>query len=288
MDTLKQAVSAAVPRIQQPISPFTVIICTQNTPEKMAQTQFACQQWTQGLSDLGAPTQVIVQQGKSSLAEAYNQAISNVTTPYVVLSHNDAFPAAGFGRTVGKRLLEHMEGKKLDLAGFCGSSKYVGARWQDAACYLYGQVLNAPPKPTPGQPFAAVRWQCPARVVTGIRCLDGYCLVARTSALQANPFDHTLAPYHYYDVDRALDFHAKGLKTAVICDVSILHQSAVGYSDPNWAKTCKPLLDKWAGKADAVLTGVAVAPGSIQSGDPNLILAESERLEGFMPESCIG
>lgn len=264
------------------LPPFTVIIATQGTPEKLQQTQQCAQLWTEGLSDCGCAPIVLTAVGKGSISEAYNTTLASVTTPYVVLAHNDAFPPVRLNRKIGRRLLDHMNNHKLDLAGFCGSSKFIGARWQDATSYLYGSVFNVPmPTPQP-QPMSAVLWQRPARVVLGIRVLDGYCLVARTKALQENPFDPLFSHWHCYDCDQTLTFHARGLRTAVICDVSVLHQSVVGYADPNWATECPKFLKKWAGKADPLMMGSGITPSQVQSGDPSLILLELERLEQFM------
>lgn len=266
--------------------PFTVLIPTQAAADKLAQTQKCAEFWQKGLEDLGCSPNIIPVVGKDCIAAAYNSAISNVTSEFVILSHQDAFPASGLGRTVGGKIYNHMKTHDLDIAGFCGSSKFIGPRWQDATLSLYGHCLNIPPQPQPGQAFSAVVWQQPARVVTGIRVADGYCIIARTSALRDLPFDPQFTSWHYYDTDRFLEFYRQGKRTAVLCDVSILHQSAVGYADPAWAMESNKFLDKWKSMADCVAIGCGRNASSITSGDPNLILAELEHLEGLMQPAC--
>jgi hypothetical protein len=231
---------------------------------------------------------VIAAAGKPSITQAYNETLSSITTPYVVLSHNDAFPPVRLGRKVGQRILDHMTKHNLSLAGFCGSSKMIGARWQDAVNHLFGAVLNVPVPNGQPQPLSAVLWRRPARVITGMRALDGYCLVARTEDLKAHPFDTRYPSWHMYDVDIAATFYEAGLRTAVLADVSILHQSVVGYSDPQWAKEISLFTEKWRGKGDLVALGVGTGPSQVQSADPNLILQHLEHLEKDMLPICLG
>lgn len=256
---------------------FSVVIATQATPEKMAQTQQCASLWVQGLSDLPLAPFIIPCVGKVSIANAYNEAVANCSTPYIILSHNDAFPPAALGRRVGQRLLSHMETHDLDLAGFCGSSRFTGPRWQDCNTDLYGAVLNIPPVPKPGDPFSAVVWRRPARVVTGIRVLDGYCLVARTSAIRDIGFDESYTGFHFYDMLTALKCSKAGKRVAVLCDVPILHQSSVGYSDPAWSADIERFLNECRGIADPGLVGLARTPGSISSPFPGMVLDALEK-----------
>lgn len=265
-----------VPQVVPAVPFFTVIMATQAAQDKLVQSQRCLQMWEQGLSDLIQPPILALQVGKKSIAAAYNEAISNAATPYVILAHNDAFPLATLGERVGQRLKDHCELHGLDLAGFCGASRLTGPRWQDATPFLYGGVLNLPPQPQPGQPLSMICWRRPARVVTNIRTLDGYCLVGRTAALKELALDESFEGFHYYDVDLALRAHAAGKKTAVICDTVIAHQSTVGYADPEWRMELNKFVAKWAGRADLTIPGVQVTPSQIVSADIATLLAQNE------------
>jgi hypothetical protein len=261
---------------------FTVIVASQPTPDKLAQVQRCAEMWTEGLSDLPLAPVVLPAIGKTGIAAAYNEALSNVFTPYVILAHNDAFPPAKIGPKIGVRLLNHFQTHGLHLAGFCGSSRFIGPRWQDASAHLYGAVVNVPPQPQPGQAFAACCWRRPARVVTGMRCLDGYCLVAKTDAVRSLGFDEGFKDFHFYDMDMSLMAHEAGMKTAVICDVNVFHQSSVGYSAPEWSQGTNKFLKAWAGSADPIIQGLSVSPHQIASSDPAMILRQLELDEEYM------
>ena len=286
MSKLLDAVDAAAPSIPKvtPVSHyFTVVTATQ--PDKMQQTQQCFQNWQAGLSDLhlnGTPCVPVP--GAPSMSAAYNAALAQVKTPFVIFAHNDAYPPPIPSFRIGQRLIARME--RLDLAGFCGSSKFCGVRWQDYSTRLYGAVLNMPQQP--GQQCSCQTWLRPARIVTGIRVADGFCIVARTEAIRDLGFAPEIPAFHMYDLDIFLRAHERGLRTGIICDVPIIHQSGVGYGDPKWEEGTLSFIARWSGKADPFPFGIGQTPGSITGIDPRMVLRELQRQEVFMADEIEG
>ena len=289
MSKLLEAIDAAAPIIPPPPKPngpiFSIVTATQQ--DKMAQTQQCFQNWQAGLSDVQpGGTQCFPVPGAPSMAVAYNAALQQVQTPFVIFAHNDAYPAPLPAFRIGLRLRDRME--KLDLAGFCGSSRFCGVRWQDYSTKLYGAVLNMPPNAQPGTQCSCQVWQRPARIVTGIRVADGYCIVARTDVIKKLGFATEIPNFHFYDMDVFLRAHATGLRTGIICDTPIIHQSGVGYADAKWEEGTLDFMSRWAGKADPYPFGIGQTPGSINGMDARMVLRELQYQEKFMQDSVEG
>jgi len=278
---IAEAVAAAAPIVIAPArSQFGVVIATNDN------TKFrnCAELWAKGLSDLSAPSQIQCVEGAPSMATAYNFGMSKIDAEYVIFSHHDAFPLPFPNYTVGKALRHRMDELQIDLLGFAGSSRMVGSKWF-AGGYAYGGVINLPTQA--GQPIAYARWQAPAQTIAGMRALDGYCLVARKSALEKiGGFDEKqLRPsFHFYDLDIAARAFDAGLNVAVASNIYMVHQSAGGYGLQAWSDSVPAFMDKWAGKFDAMAQEVTVNYGSVLSGDIRLLVQYLDDVNAGLPE----
>lgn len=248
--------------------------------------------WQRGLSDVAPQFPAIIANAKS-MAEGYNQIIDQCKTEFLILTHHDAWPLSQPNYQCGQRLLKHLE--TTDLLGFAGARRVVGPRWFDHMPSTFGSVVNYPAQPAPNPETAAVWaagmrpaqctvWNRPARLVRGIRAMDGYCLIGRTIEFKRHKFDTRFTHFHHYDTDISMQFHAAGLRTAVCCDVYISHNSTGSYPQAEWASGVEVFLDKWAGKFDGSITGVGKSATAYQSSDARLILLELQRDEALMKD----
>jgi hypothetical protein len=112
--------------------------------------------------------------------------------------------------------------------------------------------------------------------------------VARTEAIKKLGFAPEIPTFHFYDLDIFLRAHAAGLRTGIICDVPIIHQSGVGYADPLWEEGTLSFLNRWAGKADPFPFGIGQTPGSIVGNDARMVLRELQRQEDFLADEAEG
>jgi GT2 family glycosyltransferase len=188
--------------------------------------------------------------------------------------------------------------KNIDVLGFAGASEFNSAKWFSAPGTAFGSVINFPAV-APGQlvapeiqqiwalgmrPCGVTCWNRPARLVKGIKVMDGYCMVVRTSAAKKLLFDEKLTHFHLYDLDFSLRAFYENYRTAICCDLHISHSSAGSYVQPEWVEAAKYFLDKWKGKADPTLIETGPGYGAWQSQDARLVLAQLQRFEKFMVE----
>lgn len=275
---MSNAPTAAIPAPANPL--FSVVVCSQNTPEKLAQVNNVGNLWNRGLSDLhtGAiPFLPVV--GAPSMGIGYNSVLSNINTEFVIFSHNDAFPAPLDTYFLGRDLKARM--KDVDVLGFAGSPRLCGPTWFGSG-HCYGQVINLP---VPGQPQSvnAALWQRPARLVRGIRVGDGYAVVCRTEAIRKIKWREEFPGFHFYDLCVFADAFEKGLRTAVATDIYIAHQSHGSYNQPEWAAGV-PIFEKmWDGKMD-MAPMVQHGHGSVTGPDIRFVFRYLREMEKFSNE----
>lgn len=256
---------------------FSVVMCSNNR----AQAETVVKAWQEGLADVdGCMDHVAL--NMSSMTQGYNAALAEVKTPYVIFSHHDAYPLQTC--PIGKKFVKHLE--TVDVLGFAGSHRMTGSRWFNAgpgACF--GQVINIAAEPASRPlPIHVALWERPAKLVTGIRVADGYCIVAKTDAARKIGWDERYRHFHLYD----LDFFAKaceiGLKTGVASDCYIVHQSHGSYQQPEWAVAAEQFMEKWKGSFDASYHDIGATFGSIQSNDIRVTIQILKDMEKRMPD----
>ena len=271
---------------------LSIIIPSKNPPKM----QLAAQLWGRGLSDSGTNEfNLFPVVGAPDIATGYNAAIDRVTTPYVLLAHDDAYPLSYPRYFCYQRLIERM--RDVDILGFCGSDRFCGASWQ-ASGSLYGQVINHPALPEPidpasmglvqtgMRPCSVAIWHRPARLIRGIRVADGYAVVCRVDALKKiggfwTP--ESAKGFHHYDLALFLTAWEAGLRTAVASDIYISHSSHGSYHDPTWAAGVPEFFGKFDGKADPSY-GVGMVHTTIQTGDSRMALHMLQDQERFMAD----
>jgi hypothetical protein len=263
---------------------FSVIMCT----HEQQKAQQALQYWQKGLQDIQAQTPAFPVLGPKSMCAGYNLALKQVTTPYVIFAHHDAFPLPFDGYFIGKKLEAHL--RHADVVGFAGSNRLVSTKWFSAgAAYTFGQVVNIAATPNQQPPIAACLWERPARLVIGVKLLDGYCIVVKTDVAKEIGWDeNTFTDFHLYDLDFALSAAAKGKKIAVATDTYICHASHGSYQLPVWAVEGEKFMKKWKGHADLSRPDVqGFAQSTVNGGDLRMIIRVLEEMAERLPEVCI-
>ena len=273
------------------LPPFSLGICS-HQPERVKE---ACFHWQRGLSDLQKEVPTLCATAKS-MAEGYNQILEQCQTEYLILSHHDAWPISLPYYVCGKRLLERMS--KCDLMGFAGASRVIGPRWFDHLPSCYGGVVNYPSDP-PGtvitpemamiraagmRPCQTTVWGRQAKLVRGIRVMDGYCMIMRADEAKKIKFDTRYPGFHFYDLDFSLYCHTAGLRTAICTDIYISHNSTGSYMQSDWLAGVEIFLKKWKSNFDGTITGVGKSAIGYGSGDARLVLLELQREEKLMQE----
>lgn len=162
-----------------------------------------------------------------SLCEGYNRGIDAARGDVLIFSHDDISIVSPDFRS---RILSHLH--DVDVLGFAGTSRIVGAKWFEAGHpYIFGQIAH----PTRGGGLALTIYGTPAALITGIKAVDGLSFVVRREAACSIRFDdRTFDGFHLYDIDFSFRSHLAGLKVGVATDVAIIH-SSVGDFNSEWA-----------------------------------------------------
>jgi GT2 family glycosyltransferase len=162
-----------------------------------------------------------------SIAAGYNRGIKKARGERIILCHDDIeiiTPELG-------RILEQRLGA-FDLIGVAGSTRVTGPAWVHAGPpHIFGQVAHW----VANERYYDVHvWGAPARLIPGIRVMDGVFLAGNRNVFEAIPFDEqTFRGFHLYDLDFTLRASLAGFKLAVCNDLMLIHNSA-GNFDQRW------------------------------------------------------
>jgi hypothetical protein len=164
-----------------------------------------------------------------SIAEGYNRGIRQSRGERIILCHDDIeVLASDFRIKLEQRL------NAFDLIGVAGSTRVKGPAWVLAGPpYIFGHVAHW----LANERFYDVQvWGVPARVIPGIRVLDGVLLAGHRKVFESIPFDdQTFQGFHLYDLDFTLRASLAGFKLAVCNDLMLIHNST-GNWDQRWAE----------------------------------------------------
>lgn len=252
---------------------FTVAMASKKANLQEHQANFT--RWGAGLADVDWVGYSVFD--PKSITEAYNEAIDKAETPYIILTHDDAFPLQVPGYTIGQRLLSHMHG--MGVLGFVGSSHLSGPVWCSAgAGRAFGTVVTN----MPNNKVNALTWGQPARLVRDMRTLDGFCLVVDVEKAKEIRFDERFK-WHFYDMDFCASMRKYGHNTACACDILINHQSP-GRFDHAWAEGTIVFADKWQYQCDLYDPGVGGTFNTLEAGHTTALLERYKEMWSKLPD----
>ncbi|MCL2640574.1 MAG: glycosyltransferase family protein [Phycisphaerales bacterium] len=191
------------------------------------------------------PHEIIGIHDAVSMCDGYNRGFAHSKGDTLIFSHDDVeilTPPPDFT----PRLKAHMQ--RYDVVGVAGTDRLVGAAWFAAGPpFVFGQVAHVHPKGV-----FVYFYGVPRRVVQGIQAMDGLFLAFRREVVEKLQWDDkTFTGWHCYDIDMVFRAHLAGYKTAVACDMAVLHASSGEYGDA-WQVAAKAFLQKHAGKFSVV------------------------------------
>jgi hypothetical protein len=170
------------------------------------------------------PNRIIVQEGFSSAATAYNDAIEKAETDLIVFAHQDVyFPGQWLADL--NRSIEILEESDPDWGVLGCSGVNNRGLW---AAYLYSVGLGVL-----GGPF-----ERPVAIDT----LDEFILILRKSS--GLRFDSTLPHFHFYGTDICMSARKKGKKCYAISAFSV-HNTSYGPLAPEFYRCYWHIKKKW-------------------------------------------
>jgi GT2 family glycosyltransferase len=173
-----------------------------------------------------------------SLAEGYTRGIAQSHGQSIILCHDDI---EILSPDFAMRLYQHL--KQFDVIGVAGTNRLIRAEWVAAGPpHIFGQVGQV----HPSGGYAVCIFGVPGRAAPGMQAMDGLFLAAHRSVFDKISFDaKTFDGFHHYDLDFTFAAHLAGLRTAVACDINILHYSQ-GSQDEKWKHYARLFHQKYA------------------------------------------
>jgi hypothetical protein len=200
--------------------PDATFVTTRSGDARVFEKNFAASPCLEGLSR----DRIIVQEGFSSAALAYNDAIDRAQTDLIVFAHQDVyFPdrwLADLDRSL--KILDAVDSDWGVLGGW-GTNR-VGS----PAGYLYSVGLGVL-----GKPF-----ERPVAVDT----LDEFILILRKSS--GLRFDPALPSFHFYGMDICMSARKNKKKCYAISAFSV-HNTSYGYLSPEFYNSYWHVRKKW-------------------------------------------
>ncbi|HUB27588.1 MAG TPA: glycosyltransferase [Tepidisphaeraceae bacterium] len=241
---------------------ISVIICS------IDPAKFAAVETMYGAALAGEKWELIGIHDAASMAEGYSRAIDRSRGDVLVFSHDDVeVLSPRFAKTVRGHLGSY------DLFGVAGTTLMTNGFWTEAGPpYGYGQIVQ----PAGEGKFQVFIYSNACRIVGGIQGVDGVFMAARRSVFSRVRFDaETFDGFHLYDQDLCFSVWRSGLKTAVACDVCLLHQSPGTY-DATLNKYASRFVQKW-------LRGQAAPPVRPYTWTTVTVGSKAEALEIMRP-----
>jgi len=215
---------------------ISVVICSVNG------TKFAAvsEQYRRLMGD--EPHEIIGVHDARSMCDGYNRGFDRTQGDTVIFAHDDIELLT---TDFIPRLKAHMQHD--DVVGVAGTDRLVSASWSMAGPpFIFGQVAHVHPNG-----FIVCIYGAPRRVIQGIQAMDGLFLAFRREVVEKLRWDDkTFTGWHCYDVDMVFRAYLAGYRTAVVCDLPILHASQGVYDDA-WHIAAKLFHQKHAGKFSA-------------------------------------
>jgi len=191
-------------------------------------------------------TDIILQRGYPSAAEAYNAAMRKAATDLLVFLHQDVYLPEGWFESVQKALavlsLQDPNWGVLGVWGVTMSGGRAGYLCWSGLQPRRGIEFDGRPQGEDGEDLAGVRNR-PFDGVIEVTSLDEVILILRkSSGLQ---FDESLPGYHLYGTDICLEARRRGMKSYAISAFCI-HNTRIGNLLPRQFWQCYLLMRrKW-------------------------------------------
>lgn len=178
-----------------------------------------------------------VNDGTHSLAQAYNIAIQQCTTPYLILTHDDVILPDGFDQTIIDTFKKYPD---FGIIGVAGSPFLPQSGvWFEKRHLMCGRVSHQQTvqskqkKKTPSKKKWESKYSAlfPAKLMECV-VVDGVFIALNLTNIKA-PFQENIEGYHYYDVAFCFENFQKGVKIGVTSDIHLTHKS-IGKLNPEW------------------------------------------------------
>ena len=181
-----------------------------------------------------------INNGERSLAETYNEILSESKTNIVVLCHDDIY----FDTTSWyHKLMKHFEKSEYGIIGVAGSTSLPSSgQWWEDRRKMIGIVNHE---------HEGKKWvsKYSDNINNGIKdsiIVDGLFIAINKERIKSN-FDEDFKGFHFYDLPFCFENYLQGVKVGVITNIRITHKS-IGQTNEQWEENRKQFAEKYSSK----------------------------------------
>jgi hypothetical protein len=179
-----------------------------------------------------------VNNGEKSLAQVYNEVLSESKTDIVVFCHDDIYFDTN---SWYNKLLKHFEKNDFGILGMAGTTQMPssGMWWEDRR-KMVGIVNHE----SDGKKWESKYSESLGNSITETVVVDGLFIAIDKRKIKKN-FNEDFKGFHFYDIPFCFENHIEGVKVGVITNIRITHKS-IGQTNEQWEENRKLFESKYA------------------------------------------
>jgi glycosyltransferase involved in cell wall biosynthesis len=179
-----------------------------------------------------------VNNGEKSLAEVYNEVLSEATTDIIVFCHDDIY----FDTTSWySKLLKHFERSDFGILGMAGTTQMPSSgMWWENRKKMIGIVNHE----SDGKKWESKYSESLGNSIMQTVVVDGLFIAIDKRKIKKN-FNEEFKGFHFYDIPFCFENHIEGVKVGVITNIRITHKS-IGQTNEQWEENRKLFESKYS------------------------------------------
>ena len=178
-----------------------------------------------------------VNNGEKSLAEVYNEILSEAKTDIIVFCHDDIyFDTNGWYN----KLMKHFEKSDYGIIGMAGTTSMPssGMWWEDRK-KMVGIVNHE----SGGKKWESKYSESFNNNICQTVIVDGLFIAIDKTKIKKN-FNEDFKGFHFYDIPFCFENYLEGVKIGVITNIRITHKS-IGQTNNQWEENRKLFEEKY-------------------------------------------
>jgi hypothetical protein len=179
-----------------------------------------------------------VNNGEKSLAQVYNEVLSESKTDIVLFCHDDIYFETN---SWYNKLLKHFEKSDFGIIGMAGTTQMPSSgMWWENRKKMVGIVNHE----SDGKKWESKYSESFGNSIMETVVVDGLFIAVDKRKLKKN-FNEEFKGFHFYDIPFCFENHIEGVKVGVITNIRITHKS-IGQTNEQWEENRKLFESKYA------------------------------------------
>lgn len=178
-----------------------------------------------------------VNNGEKSLAEVYNEIISESKTDIVILCHDDIY----FDTTAWySKIIKHFEKSDFGILGVAGTTSMpASGKWWEDRKKMVGIVNHE----SGGKKWESKYADAVGNGIIQTVIVDGLFIAIHKKRIKKT-FNQEFKGFHFYDIPFCFENHLENVKVGVITNIRITHKS-IGQTNQQWEDNRKLFEEKY-------------------------------------------